>query len=109
MVGPEQGTQDLCWLLAGGRRGHFWQALPSSIPPSSISPSSKGSSSSPPRAAARVRELPSVSRVSTRHANYNHYIIPEQPPRCAVLFIGKQTGSRSPDKLLCGINKKRIN
>lgn len=41
------------------------------------------------------------------HTNYNHSIIPEQPPRCAVLFIGKQTGSHSPDMLLWGIHKAK--
>jgi len=52
-------------------------------------------------------DIPSLPPVSTCHTNSNHHAVPEHPPRCAALFIAKQTALRSPDKLLRGINKAK--
>lgn len=40
-----------------------------------------------------------MPHISAGHTNYNHDVIPEQPPCCAVLFTAKQTGLCSPDEL----------
>lgn len=123
------GVQGFCYRVAEGGRGGFWQEPPGSItqawagavPPAvtaSSLPRSRGllTSSSVHRGctsrapwlhppAPLPENTPSVPHVSSCHANYNRRIIPEQPPRRAVLFIGKQPGWHGPDKLLRGINK----